>query len=62
MNPPVKTINEGYTAGPEALQEGRVDAWMGFMTNEPTVLELAGLEPPQNVLKYSRNGDGRDAK
>jgi ABC-type nitrate/sulfonate/bicarbonate transport system substrate-binding protein len=39
----VKTVNEGYTAGPEALQEGRVDAWMGFITNEPTILELAGF-------------------
>jgi ABC-type nitrate/sulfonate/bicarbonate transport system substrate-binding protein len=39
----VKSVNEGYTAGPEALQEGRVDAWMGFVTNEPTVLELAGF-------------------
>jgi ABC-type nitrate/sulfonate/bicarbonate transport system substrate-binding protein len=39
----VKTVNEGYTAGPEALSEGRVDAWMGFITNEPTVLELSGF-------------------
>jgi ABC-type nitrate/sulfonate/bicarbonate transport system substrate-binding protein len=39
----VKTVNEGYTAGPEALKEGRVDAWMGFITNEPTILELAGF-------------------
>jgi ABC-type nitrate/sulfonate/bicarbonate transport system substrate-binding protein len=39
----VKSVNEGYTAGPEALQEGRVDARMGFVTNEPTVLELAGF-------------------
>jgi ABC-type nitrate/sulfonate/bicarbonate transport system substrate-binding protein len=39
----VKTINEGYTAGPEGLKEGRVDAWMGFVTNEPTILELAGF-------------------
>jgi ABC-type nitrate/sulfonate/bicarbonate transport system substrate-binding protein len=39
----VKTVNEGFTAGPEALQEGRVDAWMGFITNEPTILELAGF-------------------
>lgn len=39
----VETVNEGYTAGPEALAEGRVDAWMGFVTNEPTVLELSGF-------------------
>jgi len=39
----VVTVNEGYTAGPEALAEGRVDAWMGFITNEPTVLELSGF-------------------
>jgi ABC-type nitrate/sulfonate/bicarbonate transport system substrate-binding protein len=39
----VKTVNEGYTAGPEALKEGRVDAWMGFVTNEPTILELDGF-------------------
>lgn len=39
----VDTVNEGYTAGPEALTEGRVDAWMGFVTNEPTVLELSGF-------------------
>ncbi len=39
----VTTVNEGYTAGPEALAEGRVDAWMGFVTNEPTVLELSGF-------------------
>jgi ABC-type nitrate/sulfonate/bicarbonate transport system substrate-binding protein len=39
----VTTVNEGYTAGPDALKEGRVDAWMGFVTNEPTVLELAGF-------------------
>jgi ABC-type nitrate/sulfonate/bicarbonate transport system substrate-binding protein len=40
----VITKNEGYTAGPQALSEGRVDAWMGFVTNEPTVLQLAGFE------------------
>ena len=39
----VITKNEGYTAGPEQLSEGRVDAWMGFITNEPTVLELSGF-------------------
>lgn len=39
----VMTKNEGYTAGPEALSDGRVDAWMGFITNEPTVLELSGF-------------------
>jgi len=39
----VDTVNEGYTSGPEALSDGRVDAWMGFVTNEPTVLELAGF-------------------
>ncbi|HTW98711.1 MAG TPA: ABC transporter substrate-binding protein, partial [Acidimicrobiales bacterium] len=39
----VTTVNEGYTAGPEGLTEGRVDAWMGFITNEPTVLELSGF-------------------
>jgi ABC-type nitrate/sulfonate/bicarbonate transport system substrate-binding protein len=39
----VQTVNEGYTAGPEALSDGRVDAWMGFITNEPTVLELSGF-------------------
>jgi ABC-type nitrate/sulfonate/bicarbonate transport system substrate-binding protein len=40
----VDTVNEGYTSGPEALADGRVDAWMGFITNEPTVLELSGFE------------------
>jgi len=39
----VTTVNEGYTAGPEALADGRVDAWMGFVTNEVTVLELSGF-------------------
>jgi ABC-type nitrate/sulfonate/bicarbonate transport system substrate-binding protein len=39
----VVTVNEGYTSGPEQLAEGRVDAWMGFVTNEPTVLELSGF-------------------
>jgi ABC-type nitrate/sulfonate/bicarbonate transport system substrate-binding protein len=39
----VITKNEGYTSGPEALSEGLVDAWMGFVTNEPTVLELSGF-------------------
>jgi ABC-type nitrate/sulfonate/bicarbonate transport system substrate-binding protein len=40
----VVTVNEGFTSGPQPLSEGRVDAWMGFITNEPTVLELAGFE------------------
>ena len=39
----VETVNEGYTSGPEPLADGRVDAWMGFITNEPTVLELSGF-------------------
>jgi ABC-type nitrate/sulfonate/bicarbonate transport system substrate-binding protein len=39
----VDTVNEGYNSGPEALADGRVDAWMGFITNEPTVLELSGF-------------------
>jgi ABC-type nitrate/sulfonate/bicarbonate transport system substrate-binding protein len=40
----VKTKNEGYTSGPEPLADGRVDAWMGFITNEPTVLQLSGFD------------------
>jgi ABC-type nitrate/sulfonate/bicarbonate transport system substrate-binding protein len=39
----VHTVNEGYTSGPQPLADGRVDAWMGFITNEPTVLELGGF-------------------
>jgi ABC-type nitrate/sulfonate/bicarbonate transport system substrate-binding protein len=39
----VHTVNEGYTSGPEPLADGEVDAWMGFITNEPTVLELKGF-------------------
>lgn len=40
----VITKNAGYTAGPAALADGGVDAWMGFVTNEPTVLDLSGFE------------------
>jgi ABC-type nitrate/sulfonate/bicarbonate transport system substrate-binding protein len=39
----VTAVNEGYTAGPSALADGQVDAWMGFITNEPGVLTLAGF-------------------
>lgn len=45
----VQTVNEGYTSGPQPLSEGRVDAWMGFVTNEVTVLELSGF-PVYNFL------------
>lgn len=40
----VITVNEGSTSGPQALAEGKVDAWMGFITNEPTVLQLSGFD------------------
>jgi ABC-type nitrate/sulfonate/bicarbonate transport system substrate-binding protein len=40
----VDTVNEGYTTGPEELANGNVDAWMGFSTNEPGVLTLAGFD------------------
>lgn len=40
----VTTVNEGFTAGPSALADGQVDAWMGFITNEPGVLKLAGFD------------------
>jgi ABC-type nitrate/sulfonate/bicarbonate transport system substrate-binding protein len=36
----VKTVDEGFTSGPSPLADGQVDAWMGFVTNEPGVLEL----------------------
>ncbi len=45
----VITVNEGYTSGPEALAAGRVDAWLGFVTNEVGVLELSGF-PVHNFL------------
>lgn len=40
----VTTVNEGFTAGPAALADGQVDAWMGFITNEPGVLKLSGFD------------------
>jgi ABC-type nitrate/sulfonate/bicarbonate transport system substrate-binding protein len=40
----VTTVNEGFTAGPAALADGQVDAWMGFITNEPGVLTLSGFD------------------
>jgi len=40
----VTSVNEGFTAGPSALADGEVDAWMGFITNEPGVLTLSGFD------------------
>jgi ABC-type nitrate/sulfonate/bicarbonate transport system substrate-binding protein len=40
----VDTVDEGYSLGPTPLQDGLVQAWMGFSTNEPTVLTLAGFK------------------
>lgn len=40
----VTTVNEGFTSGPTPLADGQVDAWMGFITNEPGVLTLAGFK------------------
>jgi ABC-type nitrate/sulfonate/bicarbonate transport system substrate-binding protein len=40
----VKTVDEGYSLGPTPLINGQVQAWMGFSTNEPGVLTLAGFK------------------
>jgi ABC-type nitrate/sulfonate/bicarbonate transport system substrate-binding protein len=40
----VKTKDEGYSLGPTPLIDGKVQAWMGFATNEPGVLTLAGYK------------------
>ncbi len=40
----VKTVDEGYSLGPTPLVNGQVQAWMGFSTNEPGVLTLAGFK------------------
>lgn len=40
----VKTVDEGYSLGPTPLVDGKVQAWMGFSTNEPTVLSLEGFK------------------
>ena len=41
----VTTKDEGYTEGPTPLINGQVQAWMGFSTNEPGVLQLKGFKP-----------------
>lgn len=40
----VHTVDEGYSLGPTPLENGQVQAWMGFSTNEPGVLSLAGFK------------------
>lgn len=40
----VHTVDEGYSLGPTPLINGQVQAWMGFSTNEPGVLTLAGFK------------------
>jgi len=40
----VDTVDEGYSLGPTPLINGQVQAWMGFSTNEPGVLTLAGFK------------------
>lgn len=40
----VHIVDEGYTEGPTPLMNGKVDAWIGFSTNEPGVLSLSGFK------------------
>lgn len=40
----VHIVDEGYTEGPTPLMNHRVDAWVGYSTNEPGVLQLAGFK------------------
>lgn len=40
----VTTKDEGYTEGPTPLINGQVQAWMGYSTNEPGVLQLKGFK------------------
>lgn len=38
------TKDEDYTEGPTPLINGQVQAWMGYSTNEPGVLQLKGFK------------------
>lgn len=40
----VHIVDEGYTEGPTPLMNGKVDAWIGYSTNEPGILTLAGFK------------------